>query len=84
MRPDLIWPIEDVAELRRLHEDEGLSFSQVALRLGRTRNACLGRYTRLQGRHLAGGHVAKNSRGSKPTRWSTEALTERWADRKRK
>ena len=40
------WPPDDIAQLRTLW-DEGLSTSAIGLRMGRTKNACIGRAHRL-------------------------------------
>lgn len=40
------WPAEKTAKLKRLH-GEGLTFSQIAKRMGKTRNACIGKANRL-------------------------------------
>ena len=81
---EMFWTDERVSQFKALR-GEGFSFAKCAKALGCTRNAATSKWQRLSGRHLKGGIKKRASTwtaGRIPYRWSEEALTQRWADRR--
>lgn len=71
-----------LAEAQRLQRTEGLSFSQIAERLGLTRGQVGGAMARAREGPAAGAAHGGKPHGRACHMWTEEVLTERWEDRK--
>jgi hypothetical protein len=82
-RPEVLWPQYKAELLRRLRDEQRLSYGRIAKHMGISRSAVAGKDWRMGGNGVK--DPADRLIGRRPShRWTETALTERWADRKQR